>query len=153
MLKKSLLTGLFAALVMLTFTGCANHFEGEVGEITTYGNEKEKVYLFDTLDQLANSLLYIENKEFGQLTAGLKKDFNKEKEGKITYDKEPPSKIVYSELGKKVVAKPTSVWHEVSKGTYMSRGYYTGAIVVYVYSDAEERYSDGWVFDFHCDTK
>ena len=153
MLKKSLLTGLFAALVMLTFTGCANHFEGEVGEIPgSYG----KYYLFDNLDQLANSLVYIENKEYGELTAGLKKKFNSQKATEIKYEDETPPSFDYAEIGKKVIATASKVWHGVGgktslgNGQYMQRGHYTGGILIYVYSDVEGRYSDGWQFDFGC---
>ena len=156
MFKKLVMAGLFAALVIVGFTGCANHFEGEYGTIP---GKSGKYYTFDNLTQLENSLLYIENKEYGQLTAGLKKDFRKEKSTKLTYESETDSSgLNYAEIGKPVVAFENAIFHAQSTTSYgmgysMSRGYYTGGIRIYVWSDVEARWSDPWDFDFGCDTK
>ena len=142
-----------AVALIIGLAGCANHFEGDYGEIP---GKIGKYYLFDNMDQLANSLVYIENKEYGELTAGLKKKFNSQKRDAIKYEKDADPSLNYSEIGKKVIACASKVWHGVGgvtrlpNGQSMQRGHYTGGILVYVYSDAEGRYSDGWQFDFGC---
>lgn len=142
---------LVLATLLVGLTGCANHFEGDYGEIP---GKIGKYYLFDTLDQLANSLVYIENKEYGELTAGLKKKFNSQKNEKITYDSAYPPSFDYAEIGKKVIACASKVFHgtetNIGMGMVQRRGYYTGGIDIYVYSDVEGRYSDAWEFDFGC---
>ncbi|MCR4899577.1 MAG: hypothetical protein K5907_02050 [Treponema sp.] len=149
-IKKSGLL-LVLAVLLLGLTGCANHFEGDYEEIP---GKIGKYYLFDNLNQLANSLLYIENKEYGELTAGLKKKFNSQKGDAIKYEKDADPSLNYSEIGNKVIACASKVFHgtetNLGMGYVQRRGYYTGGILVYVYSDAEGRYSDGWQFDFGC---
>jgi len=140
-----------AVALIIGLAGCANHFEGDYGEIP---GKIGKYYLFDNMDQLANSLLYIENKEYGELTAGLKKKFNSQKRDAIKYEKDADPSLNYSEIGKKVIATASKVFHgtetNIGMGYVQRRGHYTGGILVYVYSDAEGRYSDGWQFDFGC---
>lgn len=151
-IKKSGLLLVLAAL-LLGLTGCANHFEGDYEEIP---GKIGKYYLFDNLNQLANSLLYIENKEYGELTAGLKKKFNSQKGDAIKYEEIDNSGLNYADIRKKVVVCASKIWHGVGgtmrlpNGQVMQKGHYTGGILVYVYSDAEGRYSDGWQFDFGC---
>ena len=100
-----------------------------------------------------NSLSYIENAEYGNFHFdGMASEFdNWVSAEEFTWNSDGTSYILSTrdEVGYDVIAIPTKTFHMTSNlGGGFVRGYYTGAIGVYIYSETYGTYSKERVFDF-----
>ena len=159
-MKKTLLTLILSLTAVFMLSGCFFNLDGtKITYKDNSGNDTEG-YGFDSMDQLKSSLLYIANEEYGNFTiGGYDADFDKWlSETTFTYEHtEYVAAETYSETGYKIIARPDKYFHETSSTNYgyytQKKGYYTGAVAIYVWSEEAKRYSDGNYFDFGCDVK
>ncbi len=156
MKKLKFITTLALALVFLS--GCKFDFEGSTVTVINVKGKEVPAYLFENLDQLKNSLNYIEKKEYNNFHFdGSSSSFEKwlSKEAFVWKDEKTSSiKSTREEMGYDVIAIASKVWHtESSYGDGWERGYYTGGIAVYVWSEEKNVYSEPRVFDYGCSVK
>ena len=160
-MKKPLLTLILSLTAVFMLTGCFFNLDGtKITYKDTSGNDTEG-YGFDSMDQLRSSLLYIADEEYGNFRiGGYDADFDKWlSETTFTYEHtEYVAASNFEETGYKIIARPDKYFHKTSStnlgmGYSMQKGYYTGAVAIYVWSEEAKRYSDGNYFDFGCDVK
>ncbi|MCR4789594.1 MAG: hypothetical protein K5839_00785 [Treponemataceae bacterium] len=154
---KNLFKTIFISLLALSvfaFTSCG-HLEGDKTTVTINGRTEE-AFVFDSLDQLKESLTYIEDYFYGQIRLGnYDEEFDQEKT-KLTWDLESTvSKPDYNSVRRNVVSIKKIINTTVSSSDY---GYYTyvrytttGGIRIFVYDETKGIYSEPLDFDFGCD--
>ncbi len=146
------------ALALVVLSGCKFDLEGSTTIVTLDSGAEKAAYVFENLEQLTDSLNYIEKNEYNNFHFdGSKSSFEKwlsEEDFTWKDDKSSSMKSTREEVGYDVIAIASKVWHtESSYGDGWERGYYTGGIAVYVWSEEKNVYSEPRVFDYGCSVK
>ena len=150
-MKKFFCSVLLVAIVSLSFVSCILNLNGNEVSYRTVGGSYREGWAFDSLDDLEDSLLYLEDKISGNITiGGLSSEFATFKSEKLSAQTfEGSYRPSYDSIQSNIVVEKEKVFHSVAyMGNGLYRGYYTWGISVYVYSPENGQYADGQTFDF-----
>ena len=152
-MKKIVLGNMFALLCILFLNSCKFNLSGDSFTYTTVGGSSVEGYVFDSLDDLKESLDYLENEFYGQITfGGHKSEFQTFVDEGFTWESDYINSLPdYESTQKNVVVEKSSKWHKTSDNGVYAMGYYTGGMAVYLWNSTYGRYSDGRIFDFGCE--
>ena len=151
-MKKRVLGNMFALLCILFLNSCKFNLSGVSITYTTVDGRSEEGYVFDSLDDLKESLSYLEDEFYGQITlGGHKSEFQAFVDEGFTWESDYLMSLPdYESTQKNVVVKKSSKWHKKGENGVYEMGYYTGGMAVYLWNSTYGRYSDGRIFDFGC---
>lgn len=154
-MKEVVLRNVFGILCLLFLNSCKFNLSGDSVTYTTMDGLSEEGYVFDSLNDLKDSLGYLEEAFYGSITlGGHKSKFQDFVDEGFTWESDYIYSLPnYESTQKDVVVKKSREWHTKSDNGVYQMGYYTGGMTVYVWSDSYGRYSDGKTFDFGCKYK
>lgn len=152
-MKKRVLGNMFALLCILFLNSCKFNLSGDSITYTTVDGRSVEGYVFDSLDDLKESLGYLEDAFYGQITlGGHKSKFQAFIDEGFTWESDYLLSLPdYKSTQKNVVVTKSSKWHKKGDNGMYETGYETGGMAVYLWNSSYGRYSDGRIFDFGCE--